>query len=1294
MTNSDKLFNILAEKMMEQGLDEDIRYMERFQYEWEDLVAVNMDEYFLDLYERGVKFPANENNVVTPWLLGIVPDYDVEKPPKFFYGDFPDIDSDINPVILKYLKEDYIPRTFGRQNVCAISNYNTFGIRSALIDMARVFGADRGDILNVTTNLEAKDDEGKLLTWDKALKINKELKEYCESHPELADAAKRLVGRNRSRGKHAGGVIISRIPLDDFAPLVVDSDGNPACAWTEGLHASDLQPVGLVKYDFLGLKTLVQIALCVKLIKERHPEVAVKGVSALLGMDDFTDISYLNDPYALALANEGKLKGIFQFDSDGIRGMVKAGGVSRFEDLVVYNALYRPGPLNCLMHMAYIHRKKGEESYEIHPKLQSALGTTYGVMAFQEDVMNVLHIVGEIPLKDCYQLIKAISKKKEKEFAKYKQMFLDNGQRVLGWSLDKITEFWEQISAFAEYGFNKSVDEHTILYTTHGYKEIQDIVLGDCVYGVDEYGRTIETEVIALHDHGEIDGYEVFFDDGYSVVCSIQHKFLTKDGQVPLWTIISNRLSILCDETITAEDYAQEESEWLDSEMREDICQSTQVALPCKSLSSMQGVTNEREIRKLQTFGEMWCQDFNCTETKRTLSAMSKMQGLGLEEVERNTPVEVRSRVQNMAVAGGTPASVREMQGNQKGEYYNKEYEAQLFANTTISFVQSRTADIGTSRDSKSEGRTIETVEGGKSRKVRCNCSCLTTQSKTFDVANGEMDAVQVGLELFSNSLRGRAETSRFCSRQYLDRSRRVLSFLRMQEMEKTISVIDDTDTRQDVEFRGDFKGQCDADTSQHGMLCSFNWSNENGLVGDIPKYAQVSDIRRLVSREIIQVVSVGKRHMYDIEVACPTHNFLLPNGIVTSNSHSTSYAYNACRQLYLKAHFPLEFFATLLSTEDDTDSIKDYKLEATKFYLEVMPVEMNKSRVSFDVVDDKIYAGFSNIKGIGREVAERIVAGCPYASFEDFLQRFGTDASVLKPICGLRLFKDAEPVILFEFAEHYKDQMKKRIDRDKRSVASREKLKDELRYLMPEEYKDDDSLDGFFASTEGMDERDFRGRLIGTDGTELMPGLDLGAAWNVVKKYWRNVRSLEDKQKEDQPILLADFRPKFNIAAELKEMFTADAEVAQEVYYGYCWTHLLERSPDFKGGGTFDNLYQQIENGATGALRAEVHVVAKPKEVKFRSGKGSLFSVKMQDAKGRVEDVKFWKDDFERFREELEFWESDHRKGNLLHIHLRAPDPGFKGFTFFSPPRHMRHKEVPKSKGDDGRLVKMDRPQ
>lgn len=512
-----RLLRMCVRALEDKQLAHDLRYKKRLKQEIREIDSQAEHQYLLDLHDKfaaeGIMFRENENNLLVDYLLGLAPSVDIDAEPRWVQGEFPDIDIDYIKAVRDYLKRDWAAKEFGQDRICEIGTYGTSGIKSAILDMTGVHGISKSDIQSITVKMEDKDDEGKSLEWEKIFEIatfqiiskdeRKKLQklmedgpvnweekfhyykekviesgekisadspyvrfaEYCEDNPEVSKAARLLIGRNRSGGVHAGGLIISDRTIDGFVPLEVRSvkkdtpQGVICSAWTEGLNAQDLQPVGLIKFDLLVINNLMQIAIAANLVKERH---GLDSICATEGSWDFSDIAYLNDPKALEMANNGDLKCVFQFDSDGIRKLVKRGGVTCFDDLAAYSALYRPGPLNEGMDARYCKRKKKEEPYNLHPLMQPILGKTYGVMVFQEQVMEILRVVGSIPDMHTEKVRKAISKKKVKDFIKYKEMFIENGMENLGVNAKFCTDLWDQIESFAEYGFNKS---HAYAYT-------------------------------------------------------------------------------------------------------------------------------------------------------------------------------------------------------------------------------------------------------------------------------------------------------------------------------------------------------------------------------------------------------------------------------------------------------------------------------------------------------------------------------------------------------------------------------------------------------------------------------------------------------------------------------------------------------------------------------------------------------------------------------------------------------------------------------------------------------------
>jgi len=429
----------------------------RLRYELIEIETQNCCDYFIDLVRQKKKLP-NENNLLVPVLLGICDEFNINEMPKTKTNEFPDVDIDFIADVRDYLKNIYAPNEYKAVNTCSIGTYGRYALKSAMIDMARIYGLDRNEVLNITTNLRMKDEDGDELTYEEAVETYPELKSYLEKYPELALAVQKLLHRVRNTGKHAGGVIICRDEINKFVPLMKTTGGDYLVSqFVEGLATQELGPLGLVKFDLLVISALEQMAYTAKMVKERHNVTFISGKN-----EDWDDTSYLNDTKSIANANDADLIGVFQYDSNGIREVVKASGIDSFDDLVAIVSLYRPGPLNAEMDKVFIRRKTKQEEYVLHPALAPILSSTYGIIVYQEQVMRILNVVGKIPLKDCETIRKAISKKKISSFIKYKEQFIENGIHVLGATREEVAQIFSEIEAFAAYGFNLS---HATAYT-------------------------------------------------------------------------------------------------------------------------------------------------------------------------------------------------------------------------------------------------------------------------------------------------------------------------------------------------------------------------------------------------------------------------------------------------------------------------------------------------------------------------------------------------------------------------------------------------------------------------------------------------------------------------------------------------------------------------------------------------------------------------------------------------------------------------------------------------------------
>ncbi len=359
-------------------------------------------------------------------------------------SEAPDIDIDLCQE-RRYEVIEYVRKKYGAANVAQIGTFGTMAAKAALRDVGRA--------LNIP--LARVDQVAKLvpqvlhITLEDAIKQEPQLRRMKEDDPEierLLNYAMRLEGLARNVGTHAAGVVIADRPLQDLVPLqkLPNKDKEKEVVTTQW-NMGDVEKAGLLKMDFLGLRNLSSLGAAAALIKETHPE-------AIFDLNDLP----LDDPKTFELLQKGETRGVFQFESAGIRDLLIKMKPDRFADIIATSALYRPGPLNGGMVDEYVNVKNGRKQAEYpHPVLKEILEETYGVMVYQEQVMRILNRLGGIDLSQAYGCIKAISKKKVEIIAQGRKQFLE-GAVSQGLEKERAAKIFEMIEFFGGYGFNKS----------------------------------------------------------------------------------------------------------------------------------------------------------------------------------------------------------------------------------------------------------------------------------------------------------------------------------------------------------------------------------------------------------------------------------------------------------------------------------------------------------------------------------------------------------------------------------------------------------------------------------------------------------------------------------------------------------------------------------------------------------------------------------------------------------------------------------------------------------------------
>jgi DNA polymerase-3 subunit alpha len=360
-------------------------------------------------------------------------------------NEMPDIDIDICQIGRGKII-DYVRKKYG--HVAQIITFGTMKARAVIRDICRVLNVP----LVEADRLAKLVPESLNMTLDIALETEPQLKQEYEKNPQtkrVIDISKKLEGLARHASVHAAGVVIADEDLTNFIPLYKPPGTEDIVTQFEGPM---VEKAGLLKMDFLGLKTLSVLERSRQLVEQIH--------SKKIDLDKID----LADPKVFALFAAGKTKGVFQFESGGMQELLMKMRPDRVQDLIAANALYRPGPMTLISD--YNDRKHGAKWALPHPIMQDVLDETHGIMVYQEQVMEICNRLGDIPLREAYTLIKAISKKQIKTITKEKERFI-GGSVSKGLKKQQAENIFELIERFAGYGFNKS---HSTRYAIIAYQ--------------------------------------------------------------------------------------------------------------------------------------------------------------------------------------------------------------------------------------------------------------------------------------------------------------------------------------------------------------------------------------------------------------------------------------------------------------------------------------------------------------------------------------------------------------------------------------------------------------------------------------------------------------------------------------------------------------------------------------------------------------------------------------------------------------------------------------------------------
>ena len=896
---------------------------------------------------------------------------------------------------------EYVAKKYGKDNVAQIITFGTMLARAVIRDVGRVMAFSYAEVDKIAKMIPYG--AGQHIDLRKALSVNSELADIYDSDNKvkrLIDVAMQLEGLSRHASTHAAGVVISDKPLIDRVPLVRGADGEAVT----GFDMGSLEKTGLLKMDFLGLKTLTVIDEAVKIIK-RTKEVDL----------DITTIP-LNDRRTFSLLAKGDTIGVFQLESRGMRDILKKINATKFEDLIAVLALYRPGPLGSGMVDDFINRKQGKKSISyIHPKLESILKKTYGIILYQEQIMQIVAKLAGFDMARADLLRKSIGKKIPEIMEEQRHLFLDGcGKNNI--AANTANQIFDLIDYFSGYGFNKCVTGDT---------DIVDAETGEIVKIREIYENRSVNFTLGCNDELKIKKLRI--------------ANIVKNGIKPVWKL---KTSLGKEIEATANHPFLMMDGW---KKLEDIKKGERIALP--RIYPLEG-NNPFPAYKIISLAGILSEGNTCHTSGAYFYAANSVYFndfiKNVKEFPNTFPTVIRRRNIFEAYCG-TGRDARFCKGdipwNKKGGavclektvirsgfrvwleeldlVYKKAREK--FIPSFISGLNNKLLALFIGRLWSGDGfvfakRNSLPFYATSSKQLVFQLQDLLVRfgilskiyKKEFKYRYKGKTTIKRGYVLM---LQGRSGVDSFIKHivpYIVGRGKnieRLKTYYKKAPGNKESKDVIPQEIKFIVQRLKNEKGigwrefEKDSKISMKELVGGLHKHKEGfrrDTIKRLGEYFNSPELIKYASSDlywdkVVSVEYVGKKTTYDLQIE-RYHNFVA-NGIIVHNSHSTAYALISYRTAYLKANYPVEFMAALLTSErNNTDKIVEYVNESGRIKIEVLPPDINTSFTNFTVTDDRnIRFGLMAIKNIGKAALENIIETRKETKFEsifDFSRR------------------------------------------------------------------------------------------------------------------------------------------------------------------------------------------------------------------------------------------------------------------------------------------------------------------
>jgi DNA polymerase-3 subunit alpha len=898
----------------------------------------------------------------------------------------------------------YVAETYGKEHVSQIITFGTMAAKAVVRDVGRVLGHPYPFVDQISKLIPFEIG----ITLSKAMEQEEQLKNRYENDEDvraIIDMALKLEGLTRNVGTHAGGVVIGPSKLTDFCPLYWD--GNPENTMVTQLDKNDVETIGLVKFDFLGLRTLT-------IIKWALENIVKIGSKA----PDMLQIP-LNDQATFDLLKKAHTTAVFQLESRGMKELIKRLLPDCFEDIVALVALFRPGPLQSGMVDDFINRKHGRAKIEYpHPDLEPILKPTYGIILYQEQVMQISQVLANYTLGGADLLRRAMGKKKPEEMAKQRTTFTEG---ALKRNVDEkiATYVFDLMEKFAGYGFNKCIVGSTLIANPNtgelltvkslfenGIKQVASLQANQKM-GI--------SDVVQVMENGVKFVFTLTTATGKQITTTDNHPFLTAEGWKPLSKLrIGQRIASPAQLPIEGKEnweaYKLITLGWVISEG--NTCHPSGFYFYNQNIDSIDDFVNavsqfdntQPTIKLREDRANTWEVyagiGQNTRRVKDGVMVQTEVQECKIyfanSKLNQNSTIFCRTtkdgnNQQPLSRSGARLWLEQINMINLKAS--EKHFPVEIFKldNTSLSILIGRYW----SGDGFIAGKNnMIPYAASASKRLLQELQHLLLRFGIVSKLTEKYFTYKEGRIGYTLHLLGRRSIEQFL--QYIG-PHLIGRQIQVQKLKQYLQ-----DTLSDKESIDTLPAEIKYQVRQEKQNIGLTWleiENESGVCvrefyGEVKSHKlgfRRTTIRKLANffdsaqlkqqveadifwETIVSIESAGTEMTYDLEVQ-NTHNFVA-NDLIIHNSHSAAYAFVSYQTAWLKTHYPAAFMAAVLSSDmDNTDKVVGLIDDCREMKLDVKPPHVNYCDYKFTIADNKtILYGLGAIKGVGENAIENIV--------------------------------------------------------------------------------------------------------------------------------------------------------------------------------------------------------------------------------------------------------------------------------------------------------------------------------